>query len=130
MNVQTIDKNGKPEYVVLPWDEYQAMLEALEDRADAAALTGFAERLGRGEEETLPAMMVDRLLGGESPVRVWREHRGLTQAQLGEAAGVAQSMVAMIERGDRRGTVDTLASIARALKIDLDDLLQGEAGER
>lgn len=128
MNVQTIVKNGKPEYVVLPWEEYQAMLEALEDRADAAALAGFAERLARGKEETLPAAMVERLLGGESPVRVWREHRGLTQAQLGEAAGVAQSMVAMIERGDRRGTVDTLASIARVLNIDLDDLAQGEAG--
>jgi DNA-binding XRE family transcriptional regulator len=128
MNVQTIVKNGKPEYVVLPWDEYQALLEALEDRADAAALAGFAERLARGEEETLPAAMVDRLLGGESPVRVWREHRRLTQAQLGEAAGVAQSMVAMIERGDRRGTVDTLASIACALRVDLDDLAQSEAG--
>ncbi|MDZ7596030.1 MAG: helix-turn-helix transcriptional regulator [Thiobacillus sp.] len=127
MNVQTIVKNGKPEYVVLPWDEYQAMLEALEDRADAAALAGFSERLARGEEETLPAVMVERLLGGESPVRVWREHRGFTQAQLGEAAGVAQSMVAMIESGDRRGTMDTLASIARVLKIDLDDLAQGEA---
>ena len=127
MKVQTIVKNGKPEYVVLPWDEYQAMLEALEDRADAAALTGFAERLARGEEETLPAAMVDRLLAGESPLRVWREHRGLTQSQLGEVAGVAQSMVAMIERGDRRGTVDTLASIARVLKVDLDDLTQAEA---
>ena len=44
------------------------------------------------------------------------------QAQLAEAAGVTQSMVAMIERGDRRGTVDTLTLIARALKVDLDDL--------
>ena len=128
MKVQTILKNGKPEYVVLPWGEYQAMLEVLEDRADAAALTGFAERLARGEEETLPAAMVDRLLAGESPLRVWREHRGLTQSQLGEAAGVAQSMVAMIERGDRRGTVDTLAAIARVLKIELDDLTRGETG--
>ena len=34
---------------------------------------------------------------------------------------------AMIESGDRRGTMDTLASIARVLKIDLDDLAQGEA---
>ena len=126
MKVQTIVKNGKPEYVVLPWDEYQAMLQALEDRADAAALTGFAERLARGEEEMLPAAMVDRLLAGESPLRVWREHRGLTQSQLGEAAGVAQSMVAMIECGDRRGTVDTLVSIARVLKIELDDLTRGE----
>lgn len=128
MNVQTIEKNGKPEYVVLPWEDYQAMLEALEDRADAAALASFAERLARGEEETLPAAMVDRLLAGESPLRVWREHRGLTQAQLGEAAGVAQSMIAMIERGDRRGTVDTLAAIARALKVELEDLARGEAG--
>ena len=128
MKAQTIVKNGKPEYVVLPWDEYQAMLQALEDRADAAALMGFTERLTRGEEETLPAAMVDRLLADESPLRVWREHRGLTQSQLGEAAGVAQSMVAMIERGDRRGTVDTLAAIARVLKIELDDLTRGEAG--
>ena len=128
MKVQTIVKNGKPEYVVLPWGEYQSMLEALEDRADAATLTGFAERLARGEEETFSAAVVDRLLASESPLRVWREHRGLTQSQLGEAAGVAQSMVAMIERGDRRGTVDTLASIARVLKIELEDLTRGEMG--
>ena len=127
MKVQTIEKNGKPEYVVLPWKEYQAMLEALEDRADANALTGFAERLARGAEETIPAEVVDRLLAGEPPVRVWREYRGLTQAQIAEAAGVTQSMVAMIERGDRRGSVDTLTVIARALKVDLDDLVSASA---
>lgn len=128
MSVQTIDKNGKPEYVVLPWEEYQAMLAALEDRADAAVLAGFADRLVRGEEETIPAVVMDRLLAGEQPVRVWREYRGLTQAQLAEAAAVTQSMVAMIERGDRRGTVDTLTDIARVLKIVLDDLATGNAG--
>lgn len=128
MSVQTIEKNGKPEYVVLPWEEYQAMLAALEDRADAVSLAGFAERLARRDEETIPAAVVDRLLAGEQPVRVWREHRGLTQAQLAEAAGVTQSMVAMIERGDRRGTVDTLNVIARALKVELEDLASGNAG--
>lgn len=127
MSVQTIEKNGKPEYVVLPWEEYQAMLAVIEDRADVATLASFAERLARGEEETVTAVVVDRLLAGEQPVRVWREHRGLTQAQLAEAAGVTQSMVAMIERGDRRGTVDTLIVIARALNIDLDDLASGDA---
>ena len=128
MNVQTIEKNGKPEYVVLPWEEYQAMLAALEDRADTAALAGFAERLARGDEDTIPAAVVDRLLAGEPPVRVWREHRGLTQAQLAEAAGVTQSMVAMIERVDRRGTVDTLTVIARSLKVELEDLASANAG--
>lgn len=97
-------------------------------RMDATALAGFVERLARGEEEIISAAVVDRLLAGEPPVRVWREHRGLTQTQLAEAAGVTQSMVAMIERGDRRGTVDTLTIIARALKVDLDDLASGGAG--
>ena len=61
-------------------------------------------------------------------MRVWREYRGLTQAQLAEAAGVAQSMVAIIERGDRRGTVDTLTVIAPALKVELEDLAAGNVG--
>jgi transcriptional regulator with XRE-family HTH domain len=34
-------------------------------------------------------------------------------------------MVAMIERGERRGTVNTLSVLARVLKVDLDDLVQG-----
>jgi DNA-binding XRE family transcriptional regulator len=97
-------------------------------KIEATTLTAFAERLARGEEEIIPAAVVDRLLAGEPPVRVWREHRGLTQTQLAEAAGITQSMVAMIERGDRRGTVDTLTVIARALKVDLEDLASGNAG--
>ena len=122
MNVQTIQKDGKPEYVVLPWADYQAMLAALEDRADAAALDAFAERL-TGGEETVPDAVMARLLSGENRVKVWREHRGLTQDALAQAAGMAQSMVAMIERGDRRGTVDTLSALAHVLNVDLEDLL-------
>lgn len=123
MNVQTITKDGQPEYVILPWAEYQSLLEALDDRLDAAILTDFAKRLADGEE-TVPDAVVARLLAGESPVKVWREHRELTQAALAQAAGLTQSMVAMIERNNRRGTTDTLAALARALGVELDDLLK------
>lgn len=123
MNVQTITKDGQPEYVILPWAEYQSLLEALDDRLDAAILTDFAKRLVDGEE-TVPDAVVARLLAGESPVKVWREHRELTQAALAQAAGLTQSMVAMIERNNRRGTTDTLAALARALGVELDDLLK------
>ena len=44
------------------------------------------KRLAAGEEELLPAAMVDAILDGESRVRVWREHRGLTAAALAKAA--------------------------------------------
>ncbi len=123
MNVQTITKDGQPEYVILPWAEYQSLLEALDNRLDAAILTDFAKRLVDGEE-TVPDAVVARLLAGESPVKVWRDHRELTQAALAQAAGLTQSMVAMIERNNRRGTTDTLAALARALGVELDDLLK------
>jgi len=123
MNVQTIEKDGKPEYVVLPWTDYQAMLEALEDVRDAALLEDFAVRLAAGEEETVPAEVAHAILDGANPLKVWREHRGLTQAALATAAGVTQSMVAMIERGERRGGVATLSALARALGLALGDLV-------
>jgi len=123
MNVQTILKDGQPEYVVLPWAEYQSLLEVLDDRLDAAALTDFAQRLAGGEE-TVPDAVVERLLAGESPIKVWREHRGLTQSALAQATGLTQSMVAMIERNNRRGTADTLSALARALGVEIEDLLR------
>lgn len=61
---------------------------------------------------------------GENPVRAWREHRGLTQAQLAEPAGVGQSYVAMLEAGERKGSITRLRALARALGVELDDLAQ------
>jgi len=46
MNVQTINRDGKPEYVVLPWADYQALLEAAEGAIDGALLDAFREKLG------------------------------------------------------------------------------------
>ena len=82
--------------------------------------------LERGEDELIPGEMVARLLDGEPPVKVWREHRGLTQAQLAERAGVTQGAVAQIESGKRRGSVDLLRKLAAALEVDVDDLIFGE----
>ena len=34
MNVQIIEKNGKPEWAVIPYAEYQKLQEAFEDAED------------------------------------------------------------------------------------------------
>jgi transcriptional regulator with XRE-family HTH domain len=60
---------------------------------------------------------------GEHPVRVWRKHRGMTQKQLADAAGMAQSNISMLEVGTLQGTFDNMRAIARALDITLDDLI-------
>ena len=123
MNVQVIEKEGRPEWAVLPYAEYQRLLERLEDLQDALDADRILARVARGDDELVPAEVVERLLQGEPPLRVWREHRGWTQQQLASAAGVTQSMVTMIETGRRKGQADTLKRLAAALRIDLDDLV-------
>lgn len=46
-----------------------------------------------------------------------REARGMTQEQLGWAAGLHQTAVARIESGDRRPMLDTIFKIARGLEV-------------
>jgi len=46
--------------------------------------------------------VVDRLIAGEAPLRVLREHRGLTQGRLAEACGVSKAHVAQLESAPAR----------------------------
>lgn len=122
MNVQTIDRNGKPEYVVLAWADYQALLEAAEDAIDGVLLDAFGKRLVAGEEETIPDRVVSALLDGTHPIKVWREYRGLTQNDLATKVGISKAYLCQIETGKREGAIKTLHSIATALGITVDDL--------
>ena len=123
MNVQVIERNGVPEWAVLPYADYARLMARLEDVQDAADVARVRAALARGDEEAVPDAVVARLLDGEPPLRVWREYRGLSQAALAEAAGVTQSMVTMIETGRRTGQASTLKRLAEALRVDVDDLL-------
>ena len=113
----------KPAFAVIPYDEYQALMERLEWLEDLRDSNAFAEKLARGEEEAIPVEVVERLVDGESPVRVWREHRGLTQEDLGEQVGLSGSYLSQIESGKREGTVKVYAALARALGVEVDDLV-------
>ena len=116
------DKKGKPTHAVLAIAEYERLLRAAEDAEDLADLVAVREALARGGEELVPDQVVGRLVAGEHPVRVWRAHRGLSQAALAEAAGISRPYLSQIERRRRDGTLDTMARLARALGVDLDDL--------
>ncbi len=114
-----IERDGKPEYAVLEYAEFERLLAAAEDSADVAAVGAvYAD----DTEEMLPSDMVARLVAGENPIRVWREHRGMTGRDLADAVGVRQSYISQIETGKREGSIDVLRRIAIALGITLDDL--------
>ncbi|MEW6643624.1 MAG: helix-turn-helix transcriptional regulator [Pseudomonadota bacterium] len=108
--------------VIMPLSEYERLVAAAEDAADARIYDKIKAKLDAGEEELLPAEMVDRLLSGESRVRVWREHRGMTVKALAEAAGVTQPYLSQIETGKREGTIETFKKLAAALRVDIDDI--------
>jgi len=122
MIVQTIERAGKPEYVVIAWEDYQTLLEAAEDAMDRAAIDSFKLRRAAGEEEWVPADTANRILDGESPVKVWREYRGMTQEALAERAGISKAYLCQIETGKRIGAVKTLRAIAVALGVAVEDL--------
>lgn len=53
---------------------------------------------------------------------------GLTQTQVGEKAGLKQSYVFELEFGDTNPTLRTLEKVAKAIDVDLRDLLPGAPG--
>jgi DNA-binding XRE family transcriptional regulator len=108
---------------VIPLAEYERLTEAAEDLADVRAYDEVKSRLAAGEDELVPAELVNRILDGESALRVWREYRGLTVRQLAEQAGVSGPFVSQIESGQREGSVETMRKIASVLKVKLDDLI-------
>ena len=123
MTKQVIVTPSGERLVVLPEADYEALVEAAEDVEDRLTFARFEERFAAGEEELLPADMVERMVKGESPVRVWREHRGFSATALAEKAGIAQPYLSQIETGKREGTVETYRKIAAALGLSVDDLI-------
>lgn len=56
-------------------------------------------------------------------IREMREKRGLSQEALARACNTTNQEIGMLERSERRLTVDWMADIARALDVRMRDLL-------
>ena len=116
MSAQIIELNGVPAFAVVPVAEWNALLARLEDLQD------IAEAKSAQGAEIFPAEFADRLLQGESPLKVWRTYRGLTLQGLAERCRVTRQMLSMIERGKANPSSDLLARLAIVLACDMDDL--------
>lgn len=90
---------------------------------DALAVAAFDRAVADYDpDEALPFELFERISDGESPIKVWREHRGLTQAALAEAAGLRQGSLSDLERGRRSASFEAFCRLADALDVTLDDL--------
>ena len=128
MNVQIIEKNGQPEWVVIPYEEYQRLLEEMEMLQDIRDYDEAKRAIATGEE-LIPSEVTYAILEGGNPIRVWREYRGLTQQQAADKAGISKPYLSQLESGQRKGTTEVLMTIAKVLNVSLEDLVISEAEE-
>jgi len=100
--------DGSAQHAILPWQEYQALLRAAG---------------GHGLQLPIPTEVRQAIADGIHPVRAWREQRGLNQGQLAAMVGISRAYLAQIEGGERTGTLEVMARVARALNRPLEDLI-------
>ncbi|HMP81247.1 MAG TPA: helix-turn-helix transcriptional regulator [Verrucomicrobiota bacterium] len=62
-----------------------------------------------------------RLLG--DAIRSVRRHAGVSQEKLAEKAGLSTVFISRVERGKESPTLDSLVKIARALGVQVRDLV-------
>lgn len=124
MSVQIINREGKPEWAVLPYEEYLALIEQAELAEDIHDYDIAKTALANGTEELIPSKVAFALVKGENPLRVWREYRKLTQQQLAEQVLISVPYLSQLETGKRTASVEVLTKLVAALKLDaVDDLV-------
>ncbi|MEA3348644.1 MAG: helix-turn-helix transcriptional regulator [Pseudomonadota bacterium] len=105
---QIIKQNGHPAFAVIPWNEYQRLLNlAAPESADTWL-----------PHEVVEAVAID----GASLIKAWREYLGLTQADLAEKSGMSQPSLARIEKNGAKPRTTTLKKVAKAMNISSEQL--------
>jgi DNA-binding XRE family transcriptional regulator len=115
---EIIQKNGRS-YALIPLDFYERLLESAEESEDIRLYDEAKKR----DEEFFPVDLIKKIMGGQSPMKVYRTYRGLTQQALAEGMGISRSYLAEIESGKKSGSVRVLCMAATILAVDLDMLV-------
>ncbi|QXI39727.1 helix-turn-helix domain-containing protein [Pseudomonas xantholysinigenes] len=105
MGIQVISRDGQPEYAVVPWEQYQALLAAAGQAPVAAPATHNVSE---------PA---DASLSSLDQLASLRVAKGLAPEQLARSVGISPAYLAMIEAGERRPDAAILRSLAWHLGV-------------
>ena len=107
-DTQIILQDGKPAFAVIPWEEYQ----------------GLINRDKEIEKDIwIPHEIVKQVAIEEvSMIRAWRDYLNLTQKELSQKAGIAQSALARLEKSISNPRKSTLKKLANAMEISFEQL--------
>ena len=119
-------KTDKGEVAILPRTEYERLVaraaEADEDIGTARIVARARKDVAAGAP-LIPLDVAERIASGESPLKVLREWRDVTQAYLSFKTDIGQGYISDLENGRRKGTVAALSAIAKVLNVPLDILV-------
>ena len=120
MTAQILEIAGR-KMAVLPVEEYELLVDIAEDKADATAAAEAENRRLEGEEY-IPAEIVDRILGGESALRVWRKFRGFSQENLAGRVKTTVATISRMEAGKQGADPKRWRALADALNVSIEDI--------
>ena len=148
-----VPATGSPAFAVMPWRLFLRLRSLAQDAAaDASALHDSdiairnAENMGLvaafdsdltydedappmpgggfDDGDAIPLAVLDRLLDGEHPLKVFRRYRGLSQKELAERTGLNATYLSQIETRKRGGSTRVYRLLAAALNVDIGDLIE------
>ncbi|MGA6980590.1 MAG: helix-turn-helix transcriptional regulator [Candidatus Sulfotelmatobacter sp.] len=121
MRIETITRKGR-EFALIPIRDFRRLMEDAEMLSDVKAYDAAKARLEDGEDELVPLEIAERRLKGEPALRIWRQHREITQEQLARKSRVSRALIAAIETKKKKGSVSTLQKLGAALDVSWDQL--------
>jgi DNA-binding transcriptional regulator YiaG len=110
MGIQVISRDGQPEYAVVPWAQYQALLAA----AGQAPAQASAEAVTSPVEEA-PASLSS--LSSLADLAALRQAKAMDAQLLARNVGISPAYLAMIESGERRPDAAILRALAWHLGV-------------
>jgi DNA-binding XRE family transcriptional regulator len=107
-----LESCGKPAFVVLPYDEYMALIGQRHGNTRRVPADG-----------TIPHEVVELMVANDwSIVRAWREYLGITQVEMAKRLGIRQPTYVGMEAPGARPRRSTRLRIADAMGLHIDQL--------
>ena len=123
MNAQIIEKNGKPEWAIIPYGEFIKIQELIEDAEDIKDIEVNLKAIEENREIVVPGEVTFAIVDGTHPIRAWREYNNMRINELAKRVGISGSYLSQIENGKRNPTIETLKAIANSLNIEPEMLI-------
>lgn len=112
MHPTILETNGKPAFVVLPYDEYLALV---------GNKTTTNTRIPADDSVPHEVMRL-QVKNDWSLIRAWREYLGVTQTEMASRLSIRQPSYAAMEAVDAKPKKVTLERIATALGVSLEQI--------